>query len=198
MPEIPTPAHVLQALAPLWPPLFTALEWATQQTRAYFDVERVPVDRHLAPSLVRYQAKRSLAQLGHDAQEEAGEAYAFETLPNNGLSLSYRGDRSCSFSLRIILQGLSVDHHRCDWSPMERLSWRHDGPMHRMYSSEGGRVDARRRIKPSHPVAPARAPSLTRPLAAATAARGTVGLLSHSRHGRSTRQPSPVYKGTTA
>ena len=92
MPEIPAPAHVLQALAPVWPPLYTALEWATQQTRAYFDAEGVPIDRHLAPSLVRYQAKRSLARLGHDAQEEEGEAYAFQTLPNNGLSLSYRGD----------------------------------------------------------------------------------------------------------
>jgi hypothetical protein len=92
MPEIPAPAHVLQALAPVWPPLYTALEWATQQTRAYFDAEGVPVDRHLAPSLVRYQAKRALARLGHDTQEEDGEAYAFQTLPNNGLSLSYRGD----------------------------------------------------------------------------------------------------------
>src|SRR6267142_4168191 len=81
MPEIPAPTHVLQAL-----------EWATQQTRAYFEAEGVPVDRHLAPSLVRYQAKRSLARLGHDAQEEEGEAYAFQTRPNNGLSLSYRGD----------------------------------------------------------------------------------------------------------
>jgi hypothetical protein len=31
MPEIPTASHVLQALTPLWPPLYTALEWATQQ-----------------------------------------------------------------------------------------------------------------------------------------------------------------------
>src|SRR5262245_5403003 len=100
MPEIPTPTHVLHALAPLWSPLYTALEWATQQTRAYFDAERVPVDRHLAPSLVRYQAKRSLARLGHDAQEDAGEAYAFETLPNNGLSLTYRGDHL--YVLRIL------------------------------------------------------------------------------------------------
>src|SRR5919106_6232035 len=100
MPEIPTPAHVLHALAPLWPPLYTALEGATQQTRAYFDAERTPVDRHLAPSLVRYQAKRSLARLGHAVQEEAGEAYAFETLPNNGLSLSYRGDHL--YVLRIL------------------------------------------------------------------------------------------------
>ena len=97
MPEIPTPAHMLHALAALWPPLHTALEWATQQTRAYFDAERLPVDRHLAPSLVRYQAKRSLARLGHDVQEEAGEAYAFETLPNNGRRLW----RFCrNFSLR--------------------------------------------------------------------------------------------------
>jgi hypothetical protein len=81
MPEIPAPAHVLQALAPLWPPLYTALEWATQQTRAYFDAERAPVDRHLAPSLVRYQAKRSLARLGHDAREDDSEVYAFQTLP---------------------------------------------------------------------------------------------------------------------
>ena len=35
MPEIPAPAARLRALAPLWPPLYTALEWATQQTRAY-------------------------------------------------------------------------------------------------------------------------------------------------------------------
>jgi hypothetical protein len=90
MPEIPAPERVLRALAPLWPPLYTALEWATQQTRAYFDAEGTPVDRHLAPSLVRYQAKRYLARLGHAAQED--EAYAFQTLPNNGLSLSYRGD----------------------------------------------------------------------------------------------------------
>jgi hypothetical protein len=92
MPEIPAPTHVMKALAPVWPPLYTALEWATQQTRAYFETEGVPIDRHLAPSLVRYQAKRYLARLGHDVQEEAGEAYAFQTLPNNGLSLSYRGD----------------------------------------------------------------------------------------------------------
>jgi hypothetical protein len=91
MPAIPAPAHVLQALAPLWPPLYTALEGATQQTRAYFDAEGAPLDRHLAPSLVRYQAKRQLARLGHAAQED-DEAYAFQTLPNNGLSLSYRGD----------------------------------------------------------------------------------------------------------
>jgi hypothetical protein len=92
MPEIPAPESVLHALAPLWPPLYTALEWATQQTRAYFDAEGVPIDRHLAPSLVRYQAKRALARLGHDAREEEGEAYAVQTLPNNGLSLSYRRD----------------------------------------------------------------------------------------------------------
>ena len=100
MPEIPAPAHVLQALAPVWPSLYTALEWATQQTRAYFDAERLPIDRHLAPSLVRYQAKRALARLGHDAQEEEGEAYAVQTLPNNGLSLSYRGDHL--YVLRIL------------------------------------------------------------------------------------------------
>jgi hypothetical protein len=100
MPEIPTPTHVLQALAPLWPPLYTALEWATQQTRAYFEAEHTPADRHLAPSLVRYQAKRYLARLGHDAQEEDGEAYAFQPLPNNGLSLSYRGDHL--YVLRIL------------------------------------------------------------------------------------------------
>jgi hypothetical protein len=73
MPEIPAPAHVLRALAPVWPPLYTALEWATQQTRAYFDAERMPIDRHLAPSLVRYQAKRHLARLGHHAQEDEGK-----------------------------------------------------------------------------------------------------------------------------
>jgi hypothetical protein len=100
MSAIPAPAQVLHALAALWPPLYTALEWATQQARAYFDAERTPVDRHLAPSLVRYQAKRYLARLGHDAQEEDGEAYAFQTLPNNGLSLSYRGDHL--YVLRIL------------------------------------------------------------------------------------------------
>jgi hypothetical protein len=35
MPEIPASAHVLQALAPVWPPLYTALEWATQQTTGH-------------------------------------------------------------------------------------------------------------------------------------------------------------------
>jgi hypothetical protein len=92
MPEIPAPERVLRALTPLWLPLYTALEWATQQTRAYFEAEGTPIDRHLAPSLVRYQAKRHLARLGHEVREEEGEAYAFQTLPNNGLSLSYRGD----------------------------------------------------------------------------------------------------------
>jgi hypothetical protein len=100
MPEIPAPERVLRVLAPLWPPLYTALEWATQQTRAYFDAEGVPVDRHLAPSLVRYQAKRYLARVGHAAQEEDDEAYAFQTLPNNGLSLSYRG--ALLYVLRIL------------------------------------------------------------------------------------------------
>ena len=105
MPEIPAPTHVLQALAPLWPPLYTALEWATQQTRAYFDAEGVPIDRHLAPSLVRYQAKQYLARLGHDAQEEDGEAYSFQTLPNNGLSLSYRGDHLSVLRILKALEG---------------------------------------------------------------------------------------------
>jgi hypothetical protein len=100
MPEIPAPERVLHALAPLWPPLYTALEWATQQTRAYFDAEGTPIDRHLAPSLVRYQAKRTLARLGHAAREEDDQAYAFQTLPNNGLSLSYRGDHL--YVLRIL------------------------------------------------------------------------------------------------
>jgi hypothetical protein len=100
MSEIPAPEFVLQALAPVWPSIYTALEWATQQTRAYFDAEGTPIDRHLAPSLVRYQAKRYLARLGHDAQEEDGEAYAFQTLPNNGLSLSYR--RDLLYALRIL------------------------------------------------------------------------------------------------
>jgi len=55
------PAHVLHALAPLWPPLYTALEWATQQTRAYFDAKAPPRPAP-RPSLVRYQAKRQLAR----------------------------------------------------------------------------------------------------------------------------------------
>jgi hypothetical protein len=42
MPEIPAPERVLRALAPVWPSLYTALEWATQQTRAYFDAEGTP------------------------------------------------------------------------------------------------------------------------------------------------------------
>jgi hypothetical protein len=100
MSEIPAPEHVLHALTPVWPPLYTALEWATQQTRAYFDTEGTPIDRHLAPSLVRYQAKRYQARLGHDAQEDDGEAYAFQRLPNNGLSLSYRSD--LLYALRIL------------------------------------------------------------------------------------------------
>src|SRR6266850_6889356 len=100
MSEIPAPEHVLHALTPGWPPLYTALEWATQQTRAYFDTEGTPINRHLAPSLVRYQAKRYQARLGHDAQEDDGEAYAFQRLPNNGLSLSYRSD--LLYALRIL------------------------------------------------------------------------------------------------
>jgi hypothetical protein len=105
MSEIPAPEHVLHALAPGWPPLYTALEWATQQTRAYFDAEGIPIDRHLAPSLVRYQAKRYLGQLGHDAQEDDGEAYAFQTRPNNGLYLSYRGDHLYALCILKALEG---------------------------------------------------------------------------------------------
>src|SRR5918995_3254868 len=105
MPEIPAPERVLRALAPVWPPMYTALEWATQQTRAYFEAEGAPIDRHLAPSLVRYQAKRALARLGHDAQEEEGEAYAVQTLPNNGLSLAYRGDHLYVLRLLKALEG---------------------------------------------------------------------------------------------
>jgi hypothetical protein len=73
-PAIPAPERVLRALTPLWPPLDTALAWATQQPRAYVDAEGTPIDRHLAPSLGRDQAKRYLARLGHDAPEEDGEA----------------------------------------------------------------------------------------------------------------------------
>jgi len=92
----PCPERVLRALAPLWPSLYTALEWATQQTRAYFDAEGTPIDRHLAPSLVRYQAKRHLAHLGHDAQEEEGEAYAFQTLPTMACPCPIAGSSVCA------------------------------------------------------------------------------------------------------
>ena len=54
---------------------------------------------------MRYQAKRHLARLGHDAQQEEGEAYALQTLPNNGLSLSYRGDHLYVLPILKALEG---------------------------------------------------------------------------------------------
>jgi hypothetical protein len=61
------------------------------QSRADVDAEGTPFDRYLAPSRVRYQAKRYWARLGHAAQE-LDEADAFQRLPHTRLSRSYRGD----------------------------------------------------------------------------------------------------------
>jgi hypothetical protein len=98
--SIPDPDIVLSELSPLWPSIYIALEWGTQKARTYFDAEEVTIDRNLAPNIVRFQAKRALARDGHEAHEEECEDYALRSLPNNGLSLSFRGD--LLYHLRIL------------------------------------------------------------------------------------------------
>ena len=98
MSAIPAPAQVLHALAALWPPL-----WRSNGRRS----RPAPISTpNVRPSTGTWRPvwcatrPNDLARLGHDAQEEDGEAYAFQTLPNNGLSLSYREDHL--YVLRIL------------------------------------------------------------------------------------------------
>jgi hypothetical protein len=92
MPILPTFPHVLLQLQPIVPAMYGAIEAALQRTREFFEAEGMPIDRSLAPNLVRYYAKRLLAAEGQVAVEEEAMStsdYELQPLPNNGLSLTY-------------------------------------------------------------------------------------------------------------
>ena len=61
MSNIPDPQAVLRELAPTLELVQGALEWGTLQTREYFDSLDLRPDSDLAPNIVRFHAKRTLA-----------------------------------------------------------------------------------------------------------------------------------------
>src|SRR4051812_6842159 len=79
------PEIAMEHLAELWPVLYSALEHATQETRGFFDQEDAPVNRALAPELVRYFACVALDDAGHVVE------YEREAIAKNGLSLKRSG-----------------------------------------------------------------------------------------------------------
>src|SRR5438128_2208364 len=90
--KLPTVGEVLTHLQPILPSLFKAIEDALQRTREFFDADAVPVDRSLAPNLVRYYAKRVLSAEVQGVQYEEdtdSNDYELQNLPNNGLCLNY-------------------------------------------------------------------------------------------------------------
>ena len=69
---------VLQEMATLTPYLYTALEIGTMKAREYFDAELRPINRYLAPEIVRYHAKTYLDLV-------ANGPFSTEPLARNGL-----------------------------------------------------------------------------------------------------------------
>ena len=81
---------VLRDVFPLLTLVLSALEHGTFKVQEYFENEEVDVDRCLAPSLVRFWAKKELERTGHDVKEEEEEDFDLEHVTNIGLCLTYR------------------------------------------------------------------------------------------------------------
>ena len=78
---------VLRELAPTLELVQGALEWGTLQTREYFDSLDLRPDSDLAPNIVRFHAKRTLATTRQSVSGEEREDYSLRNLRGNGLML---------------------------------------------------------------------------------------------------------------
>jgi hypothetical protein len=84
---IPEAQAVLRELAPTLEKVQGALEWGTLKTREYFDSLELRPDSDLAPNIVRFHAKRTLAAAKPVRPGEEEESWSLRNLRGNGLML---------------------------------------------------------------------------------------------------------------
>ena len=84
--KIPTFEAELKRLGPILPLISDALSYGMSQMHRHFERIASAVDHDLAPHLVRYHAKRFLCERGYLAED-----LEILDIPNNGLSIRYRG-----------------------------------------------------------------------------------------------------------
>lgn len=86
MSNIPEVEKVFNELSVLFPVVNTALEHGTFQAREFFENQNKPINKSLAPNLVRYYAKMILQRDGREVFEEDGK-FHINQIPNNGLCI---------------------------------------------------------------------------------------------------------------
>jgi len=91
----PTFESALDTLGPVLLIIRRALEKGTAHVQSYSEWQDEPIDRSLAPSLVRHKAKAFLLEKKQEVTEEPG--FETEPLANNGLCLRANG-----FQIRIL------------------------------------------------------------------------------------------------
>lgn len=69
--------------------IWGALDSAMLEMKEFFDARDLPIDRSLAPNLIRYFVKRRLLSQGQVAEDEESLDYEMQNLPNNGLCMEY-------------------------------------------------------------------------------------------------------------
>jgi hypothetical protein len=85
--NIPDPQAVMCELAPTLERVWGSLEWGTLKTREYFDSLELSPDSDLAPQIVRFHAKRTLAAAQPILLGDSAEDWSLRYLRGNGLML---------------------------------------------------------------------------------------------------------------
>ena len=89
MEDIPSGQEALADLSGAIATIWSALDSAILETKEFFEERGAPIDRSLAPNLIRYVVKRRLNAQGQIAEDEESLDYEMQTLPNNGLCMEY-------------------------------------------------------------------------------------------------------------
>jgi hypothetical protein len=105
---IPDPKSILQGHIGLLRLIVSGLQSGTIHTQAYADWQKEPIDRYLAPPLVRKGLKRFLARHGQEAAEEEQESVADGDLPE------YRTQHLSNLGLALRAAGVCIRVLRSD------------------------------------------------------------------------------------
>jgi hypothetical protein len=89
--SVPSPTETIRDLGSRLPTIVAALRFGARKTKEFFDREHKnrPVDRYLAPNLLRFFAKKFLLAVGQLVvdEEDEDQALDFQHVANNGLFL---------------------------------------------------------------------------------------------------------------
>ncbi len=89
MEDIPSGQEALADLSGAVTTIWSGLDSAILETKEFFENRGVPIDRSLAPNLIRYFVKGRLNAQGKIAEDEEMLDYEMQNLPNNGLCMEY-------------------------------------------------------------------------------------------------------------